>query len=320
MYNFLHKYKRIIITLLKLAIVAGACYFIFQKLTNNNLLSFNELTKQLSYLFSNNIWLLFALLLCTDANWLLEVYKWKTLASIEKRIHFMEAFEQSLTSHAVSIITPNRIGEYGAKALFFEKEKRKKILVLNLVGNLYQLLATAFFGLIGILFLMLNLEQKLSLINNEKLNYWIPFTIILLALIILIYFKNWLQKTLKKTIIYFRNIPKVIQIRVGILAVLRYLVFSHQFYFLLFLFNIEIDYFTAMPIIFSMYLLASIIPSLSIFDWAIKGSVAIWLFSLLNINPLTIATITTLMWLLNFAIPAVLGMGFVLNFKLLEKE
>ena len=40
-------------------------------------------------------------------------------------INFFEAYEQCLASLTVSIITPNRIGEYGAKALFFEKENRK---------------------------------------------------------------------------------------------------------------------------------------------------------------------------------------------------
>ena len=92
--------------------------------------------------------------------------------------------------------------------------------------------------------------------------------------------------------------------------------FSHQFYFLLLLFGVEVEYLQVMPLIFSMYLLASIIPSLTIFDWAIKGSIAVWLFSFLSVNELTIITITTVMWLLNFGIPALLGGVFVLNLKL----
>lgn len=320
MYNFLYKYKSSIFTLLKIAIVMVACYFIYQKLTNNNLLSIKELIKQLSFLFSNNIWLIIALLLCTDVNWLLEVYKWKTLVSVEKKLTFMEAFEQSFGSHAVSIITPNKIGEYGAKALFFKKEKRKKILVLNLIGNLYQLITTGFFGISGLTYVILNFDINFKYPLLEKNNYWMVILALILLSIFIIYFKTWISKNIKKTIHYCRQIPKTVQIKVAILAILRYLVFSHQFYFLLILFNIKIEYSVAMSIIFSMYLLASIVPALSIFDWAIKGSVAIWLFSWLHINPLTIATITTLMWLLNFAVPALLGMSFVLNFKLSKQE
>ena len=84
------------------------------------------------------------------------------------------------------------------------------------------------------------------------------------------------------------------------------------------MFGIETDYFTIINLLFCMYLFASIIPSLSIFDWVIKGSIAIWLFSFVGVNELTIVTITTIMWILNFAIPALLGSIFVLNFKLNE--
>ena len=146
MYNILHKYKRFLVLLLKWAIVLGAFYFIYHKLNKNQLLSFTQLKDELSIVFSNNIWAFLILLLFTDANWILEIFKWKTLISIEKKVDFMSAYEQCLASLTVSIITPNRIGEYGAKALFFEKNKRKKVMLLNLIGNLNQLIATVFFN------------------------------------------------------------------------------------------------------------------------------------------------------------------------------
>ena len=68
-----------------------------------------------------------------------------------------------------------------------------------------------------------------------------------------------------------------------------------------------------------MYILASIIPSLAVFDWVIKGSIAIWLFGLIGLNELTVATVTSFMWIFNFAIPSLIGSVFVLNFKLTDK-
>ena len=75
-----------------------------------------------------------------------------------------------------------------------------------------------------------------------------------------------------------------------------------------------------MVVITSMYFLASIIPSISIFDVVIKGSVAVFLFRLLKINQLTILTIITPMWLLNFVIPSVFGGYYILNFRLPNAE
>ena len=312
MYNILHKYKPYLLLLIKLIIVFGAFYFIFQKLNNNQLLSLTQLKEQLSILFSNNIWLLLVLLLFTDANWFLEIFKWKTLASIEKNLSFMDAFEQCLASLTTSIITPNRIGEYGAKALFFKKEKRKKIMLLNLVGNLSQLTATVFFGTIGLIFFIGNFN-----VIHPKLDFQ-NLSILIFVVAVLFLFRKNLQ--LKKIELYLKKIPKLIFIKTLSFSFFRYLVFSHQFYLLTILFGIDIGYLTTINLIFGMYFIASIIPSLSIFDWVIKGSIAVWLFNFVGINELTIVTITTIMWVLNFVIPALLGSIFVLNFKLVEKE
>ncbi|WP_375242595.1 hypothetical protein [Lacinutrix sp.] len=59
------------------------------------------------------------------------------------------ALQQSLGSLTASLFTPNRIGEYGAKAIYFKKQFRKRILLLNLIGNLLQMTVTVVFGIIG---------------------------------------------------------------------------------------------------------------------------------------------------------------------------
>ena len=115
---------------------------------------------------------------------------------------------------------------------------------------------------------------------------------------------------------YFKSISKKIYIEIIGLSFLRYVFFSHQFILLLYLFSADTDYFTSLNLLFSMYLIASVIPSISVFDWVIKGSIAVWLFGFIGVNEITILTITTIMWLLNFAIPAIIGSIFVLNFKL----
>lgn len=316
MYNILHKYKRFIFLLLKLAIVTGAFYFIFQQLATNQLLSFTQLKQQFFVLFSKNSWLLLLLLLFTDVNWLLEIFKWKTLVSNEKKITFFEAYEQCFASLTASLVTPNRIGEYGAKALYFEKKLRKKIMVLNLIGNLSQLAITIFFGIFGLFFLSFYVEVEMFSFNASRF-----FLILSVLLLLYLIGKNFgITKKLKeltfKILSYSKELPLKIQVKTLAYSLLRYLVFSHQFYFFLRLFHIEADYFTLMSLIFSTYFIASIIPGLALFDWVIKGSVAVFIFSLIDLNLLTIVYITTFMWLLNFAVPALLGSIFVLNFKM----
>jgi hypothetical protein len=250
----------------------------------------------------------------------LEIFKWKTLTSFEKKITFFEAYEQCFASLTASIITPNRIGEYGAKALYFEKKLRKKVMVLNLVGNLSQLAATLFFGIFGIFFLISNFEIGLFTFNTS--NFLMFLNILLLLFLI---GKNFgitkkLATLTLKILRYSKELPLKIHLKTIAYSFFRYLVFSHQFYFLLRLFEVEAEYFTLINLIFCTYFMASVIPSLAIFDWAIKGSVAVVIFGFIGLNPLTIVTVTTFMWLLNFAIPALLGSIFVLNFKIVAEK
>ncbi|MDD3722118.1 MAG: lysylphosphatidylglycerol synthase domain-containing protein [Lutibacter sp.] len=320
MYNILRKYKRFIFWPLKLAVVFGAFYFIFRQLANNELLSVSQLKQQVLFLFSKNVWLLLLLLLFTDVNWILEIFKWKTLASHEKKINFFEAYEQCLASLTASIITPNRIGEYGAKALYFEKNLRKKIMVLNLAGNLGQLSVTVFFGIVGMFFLSSHFEIGLFTFNTAKFLLFLNLLLLLFLIGNNFGVLNKITDLKVKILRYSKQLPSEILIKTLVYSLFRYLVFSHQFYFFLRLFNVEADYFTLINMIYCTYFIASIIPSLTIFDWVIKGSVAVFIFSFINVNPLTIVSITTFMWLLNFAIPAVLGSLFVLNFKTVAEK
>ena len=307
MYNILNKYKWILILIVKLLIVAFAVYYLVHKLMFNDQILFHQFKNQLSVLFASNIWLLVLLLIFTDANWIIEIIKWQKLVLLVKKISFFEAYEQCFGSLTVSIITPNRVGEYGAKSLYFKKEVRKKIILLNFIGNMGQLSTTVLFGIVGILFLIFSFNIQFPEINIVKVAIGL-----ILLLVCWMLCKKWMGNKIREIL---TKIPQKIYLQSLGFSFLRYLIFLHQFVFLLYLFNVNINYFTAVQLLFCMYFFASIIPSLSLFDWVIKGSVAVWLFGLVQVNEVTILTITMVMWILNFAIPALLGSVFVLNFN-----
>ena len=124
-------------------------------------------------------------------------------------------------------------------------------------------------------------------------------------------FKGFSLERIKDFIV---AIPLKIHFKNVMLSIIRYLIFSFQFYYLLSIFGVNLDYVNAMIIITTMYLLSSILPVISAFDFVIKGSVALFLFNFVNVNEIIILCITTIMWLLNFVLPSVFGGIFVLNF------
>ncbi|WP_159946996.1 hypothetical protein [Polaribacter septentrionalilitoris] len=245
-------------------------------------------------------------------NWFFEILKWNNLVNTIKNISFWEASIQCFSSLTASLITPNRIGEYGAKALYFEKPLRKKIVGLNFIGNFYQLIATLFFGSIGFIYLA----------STHQINFDFDsaFGVIFVLILLFGFFvlliksfqigKNYVQKVKK----FISKIPFSINLKTTVYSFLRYLIFSHQFYFLVFLFNLQIEYIDAISAITSVYLIASIVPMLSFFDVVLKGSISVWIFTFFQIDPISILTIVSVMWMLNFAIPAIIGSYFVITF------
>lgn len=311
-----HKTKQFFFVLIKLSIVIGAFYFITQKLTSNAQMSlsvFSNFLVENKVLSTTN---LVVLVLLTTLNWSLEILKWQQLILVFKKITFKDALEQSLGSLTASLVTPNRIGEYGAKAFYFVAKERKKVVMLNFIGNMLQMLVTCIFGLIGLVIF----------IYTHAINVaYFKISLLLLSIFFMLFFANRFFKkgtlnikgvSIEKVIHFIKNIPKTIYVKTFGLSAIRYMVFSFQFYILLVFFKVEIGYIEAMMYISSMYLLASVIPSIFIFDVLIKGSVAIYLFSFTAINELIIISITTLMWLFNFVLPSVFGSYYVLNFNL----
>ena len=121
--------------------------------------------------------------------------------------------------------------------------------------------------------------------------------------------------SIEKLIHKLNEIPKKVHQKNSILGLLRYITFSHQYYFLFLLFDVQIPYLLLMATITSVYFLASSLPTFQFLDFAVKGSVAVYFFGLLGINEWIVVFISTLMWFLNTVIPVAIGSYFVLYFK-----
>lgn len=312
------QYKKIWFLVIKLSIVFGASFFIYKRLSREHTFHSGAFLVLIKRHLLTDWRIVFSLLSLTCINWLLEILKWKKLVSTIDKLSFYNALTQSLSSHTLSILTPFKAGEYGGKALYYTKNLRKRIVSLTFVGNLAQLIITIFIGLVSFVFVIRIFDIAISPHKIRRIGSFIA--LLLLALFSSNrLFKNKKEGFYQRTATFFGNLPKSVARTTVLLSLLRYLVFSHQFYFLLTIFNIDIPYLTAMMLIFSMYFIATMIPVFSLFDFVIKGSIALYLFSFLQVNELTIVLISTLMWLLNFALPAFIGSYFVLLYKPISK-
>lgn len=304
MISISNKAKQFLIVVTKLLIVSGAFYFIYQQLADNDKLDW----ERFYILFKKNqsITGIFFILFLSFLNRFLEIVKWQNLVSSLHKISLKEATKQVLGSLTAGIFTPNGIGEYAGKALFFEKIKTKKIIFLNIICNGIQLILTLLFGTIGLWFL--GYSSWVLLIVGTTFGFW------LLAFgLKKIKIKGFSIVKLKRKI---NEIPKTIHQKNIFLGIFRYLTFSHQYYFLFLAFDVNIPYFTLLATIATVYFLASSLPSFQFLDFAVKGSVGVYFFGILGVNEWIVVFISTLMWFLNVVVPVVIGSYFVLNFKI----
>lgn len=291
--------------LLKIALILMAFYLIYHKIwIENGNITFNLFN---NFSLLQLIFIIFLMLILSALNWIFEFYKWKILVATVYKISFLESMQQCLTAHIASLMTPFKIGEFGAKAMFFNRKLMPKILYLNFLANGSQLLMTLFFGFIGFYFY----QHSVLSISSESFNFNYLFILLFLMVSMLLF--RLLSKQLKFN--FWKNILVSVHFKNIGFSLLRYLMFSHQWLFLLYLIKPDLSYFNTISTIFTMYLWATIIPTFAILDWAIKGSIALFLLTFLGFNAPEIVMISLLMWVFNFALPALFGSYFMLTFK-----
>ena len=304
MISISHKAKQFLVFTIKLLIVIGAFYFIYNQIAENSKLDWHKF--QNLVLEKTSIITILFVLLFSISNRYFEILKWQNLVSFIKPISVGEASKQVLGALTTGIFTPNGLGEYAGKALFFKKTQSKKVVFLNLICNGIQMIITVGFGTIGLLVLGYNL-------------WVIGIIAFILGFIFIAYFsKNITIKgySIQKLFYKINEIPKKIHQKNIFLGVCRYLIFSHQYYILFLVFDVNLPYLTLISSIAAVYFLASSLPSFQFLDFAVKGSVAVFFFGKFGINEWIVIFISMLMWFLNVVLPVIIGSYYVMRFKL----
>lgn len=304
-----HKSKQFLVLIAKLLVVGGAFYFLYNRLLVQQELNWNTLEDFMLHKIS--FWSLLGILFLSFLNRFLEIVKWQNLVRFIKPIPLSEASKQVLGSLTLALFTPNGIGEYAGKALFFEKKKTKKIIFLNLICNGVQLLLTIIFGTLGFIYF----NAFFKIISTYYVMALCAGGIVFIASLFLMRNTTIKGYSVKKLVHKIEEIPKEIHQKNMVLGFLRYVTFSHQYYFLFLLFGVHSPYLIMMATITSVYFLASSLPSFQFLDFAVKGGVAVYFFGMLGIPDWISVFITSLLWILNTVIPVLLGSIYVLNFK-----
>jgi hypothetical protein len=304
-----YKAKQFLVLIIKLLIVGGAFYFIYDRIAGNKQLDWVRFTTMLTS--RQSFWLILAILFLTFLNRFLEILKWQNLVSYLQPLSLGRATEQVLAAVTAALFTPNGIGEYAAKAMYYSRKQSKAILMLNLVCNGIQPVYTVVGGLAG-LFIF---NAVYNAIPAKALLVIFGFV----AAVVLLFF-SVRKITVKGFSIHklfekINEVPKAIHRKNILLASGRYLSMIHQHYLLFLAFGVDLPYPIMISVIACIYFLGSSLPSFQFLDFAVRGSVGVFFFEKLGVNEWVVVFAATLQWFLNIVIPVTIGSYFVFRFK-----
>jgi uncharacterized membrane protein YbhN (UPF0104 family) len=107
----------------------------------------------------------------------------------------------------------------------------------------------------------------------------------------------------------------------------RYVIFIAQFYLLLLLFGVKIPLCETMIMTAMLYLVMAAIPTFAFTELGIRGSVAVYFIGMYfeihdpaGANDLGILAASTVLWLINLAIPALAGALLIFRLKFFRKD
>ncbi len=303
------KRSHIVVVLKYLFVIVGFVLLFFQlKLELYKIDDFSSI--ELPDLSFRNFGFMFLFLTSILVNWSLEALKWKYISrQKELTIGFFTAFKHVLISLSAGISTPYRAGEIAARVFLFPKESRLNAGVAAMLNSFMQFAVTIFVGY----FFVYHISNRW--LELKRMNLFNTSWAILLPFLILFVYLFWLgiRKRLKTQKLSFAYSQLFVLL---ILSVLRYAVFILQYHFLFAAFGIEIAFFDFLSGMAVVFFVLYLLPVIQLADIGIRGTVAVFIFSQMEVSTFLITIIFFLVWLLAVVLPAVAGFYFIAEQKI----
>ncbi|MBS1743044.1 MAG: flippase-like domain-containing protein [Bacteroidetes bacterium] len=274
-------------------------------------------------------WLVCGLMI---VNWGFEAAKWKRLISPLEQFSLTKAFKSVLAGCSITMLTPNRIGEYGGRIMYVDERHRLKAISLTILGSISQLTVTMLMGSIGLIVLANSDESEklLSLFPSFLSNAMIYVSIIVTVILLLVYFKvhffvmivaktRFLQRMLKYVEVVDFFTGKQL-LRILFLSFFRYLVFILQYVLLLQVMGVEIPVMLFFWVITIFYVAMALLPSVGFIELPIRATASVTLLSVYSSNILGIQAAAFGIWLINLVIPAIIGSLLIFGIKIMKER
>ena len=248
--------------------------------------------------------MLLIIILLMPLNWMLEALRWKISLSTYEPISFLQAGQIVLSGLALSWILPFTSGDLAAR-LWPMNDKYKTIAAM-LLNRGIMLGITLIFGLYGVFFFS---KSTLS-INAE----WIMVAGVP-TLFVIIFFRKKMNTFLS----YFKQLHLSVSLSIISLSLLRFFVFTLQFFLILYSFIEQIPFQIILAGIGWIFLVRSSLP-IFLGGIGIRETSGILFFSPYLENTAFVVIPIFIMWIINVMIPSLIGFIPILKLKMSSEK
>lgn len=263
-------------------------------------------------------------------NWGIETVKWQLQLSPLEKPGFGRAFRSVLAGCSITMLTPNRIGEYAGRVMFVREENRLKAIPLTILGSISQLLVTMLVGSLCLIYLRYN-EASVQQLPEMPWFLHPGFLVLSLAaaiFLILLYFKVHLFVTVMGRIQILQGLVKYISVadsfsrkqllRMLFLSVIRYMVFILQYVLILQVMAVGISEILSALLMTQFFLVMVIAPTIGFTELPVRATAGVAILSMFSDNLLGIQAAIFAIWLINLVLPAIIGSLFILGVKMMK--
>ena len=310
------KHKKILALTIKILIGVISFWIIYSRLSH-----IPHLKEQvLQWLAEPTMYVVFIVVLfLMPINWGIESYKWKLITTQIESISYITSVKAVLTGVCIGNVAPGRAMEFLAKIYYFKPHNRPSVTILHFINGMFQMLITLSMGLMAIAYKINGSSQSASTIY-----------VALMAGVCMVLFFCWaifnasyIQRKLQ-FIKWFKDIgnadhlnftKKIITTLIS-LSIVRYAVFTTQFYIIYHALSPQSMPFQVFLSIAAYFTITSIIPMISFIEPAIRAAIAILVFNSVTDNEATVVLASTLVWIVNVVVPSALGYVIILKEKI----
>lgn len=278
-----------------------------------------QVQKQLATLHTLNpaaIWqtgpplFLWVTILLMPVNIGIEARKWQLLAGSAQRLTYWQALSSCLAGLSLSLITPNRLGEYPGRILYLKRQNTYRLASVAVMGAVSQMLALFLFGLASLIYYNTAFP---GILPATALASCTLFTIGIA--IVFARFERWAPyveriKWLRKLSIYgklLKRFSQKEQLTILGLSILRFTTYTAQYLILLRWMNVILPPVEGFLMCALFFWVMAVIPTLALVELGERGQVSMYLFHHFSENTIGILTATVGVWGINLILPAIAG-------------